>query len=215
LGKAHSVDNLSMIGNTHTPVPLQESSKSLSSNEIFRPSSPIETKRSFFKSDSINRSLFHGRPASYHGSNENLNSRIEADFGPSIRFHCPLSCSSLLTNFEEIFKHLKNIHNAKYIIQIFSGKFDIPAILTPNLVPICLFYDSHVFFVQKLMHWRCSILEHQDIAQKYELIVKDNCNNTFHVPVLSLAKGLRTNNLEIENLNESDEKTWVIEIKAI
>lgn len=208
LGKAHSVDNLSTIGhnNASAPLLLQDASKSLSSNEIFRPGSPLEMKRSFFP----------GRPASYHGSAENLNSRIESDFGHTIRYHCPLSCASLLINFDEIFKHLRQTHSANHIIQIYDTKFEIPPSLVPNLIPLCLFIDGYVFFIQKLSHWRASMLANQDIAQKYELVVKDNCNNVFYVPIISLAKGLRPNNhLDIENMQEADPKSWFIEIRSI
>ncbi|KAF4517000.1 hypothetical protein B566_EDAN009673 [Ephemera danica] len=164
LGKSHSVDNLSTIGSSHSvsaPISLQDTSKSLSSNEIFTPGSPIEHKRSF---------LFSGRPSSYHGSDENLSSRIEADFGPTVRYHCPLSCAALLITYEEIVKHMRQAHSAKHVIQIYDTKFEITPHLLPLVVPLCFFIDNHVFFVQKLSHWRASILANQEIAQNYELV---------------------------------------------
>ncbi|KAL0269888.1 UNVERIFIED_CONTAM: hypothetical protein PYX00_007473 [Menopon gallinae] len=169
--KSTSAENLS--NSTRSPsnlsVPTEDDfysslrAKSLSSNEIFTPDPQMPSRTPSILSSRPGSGLlepitFSKRPASYHGSSENLNSRIQMDFGtdfskgePPITCYCPFEadCEQIMST--DIMHHLRKNHEGP-VLHFFKPKiqFDLPL---PNSNSTIIVTTLGTLFIIKVLDY--------------------------------------------------------------
>ncbi|XP_069686970.1 uncharacterized protein [Periplaneta americana] len=176
LGKSSSVDNLSSNPVNLSAMPRHLSAvidsefssnlkaKSLSTSEICQPvgSRPVSRSPSInsahqkMGSGLLDVSLFLGskRPASYHGSCESLQGRIDSDFGSDntelrccpCEQHCPSTIKA-----QEVLQHIQECHEGP-LVHYFKPKLSLslPLALEDTAV-VAVTYEGNLFFF-KVFH---------------------------------------------------------------
>lgn len=174
-GKSSSAENLSdsnRLGSNSGNLSIPSESdfysglkaKSLSSNEIFRPESQSLSRTASVLSNRPGSGLldvqpltFAKRPASYHGSSEDLQSRLFADFGiefetPRIEQNCHCPCDAICSKHftsSQVVKHIQEFHEGP-VIHFFKPNIELDLPLPYATTTILTVVSFNTAFIVKI-----------------------------------------------------------------
>lgn len=221
-GKSSSVENLSagLADPNNEPIPEEFSglkAKSLSSSEIFRAESLPVSRASSVLSSRPGSGLLDVRPASYHGSAEDLRTRLISDFGLEFSAPrgdactCPLAptCTSRVPA-ASLKTHLEQ-HDTP-IIQFCRSKANITLSWLRDAVIVMECYGT-LFFVRAIPTERIWVWTVDDSCVEYAASVHVE-GSTFHCSVFPLTElnvnEMSSSGIPLHNIVDFETKLEVV-----